>query len=768
MDANQDAIESLLTGSPATLTALQKKIETLTVLTDQGENLNAKFALTSVSDDTSTTTTPFGEALSQKQNNQQNLQTSTPSHRIPSFAMKTPSLDIPTPALTRLNIDSKERSEKFFDTYESLYDAVEVALELPPTHLSETVVQFDDTDFFPIDLDPNSTPVRDGDENFHAAVNAQKAMSPSLISPQIQAMIEAAKCEGFEKAKQQLHQEITERVQMEAQKQLEECGAAWIKKHEEEVDRLQSQMNEMVEKHKTHLEQEFTSKMQSNAQNDASARDLIDKHEAKVNDLQKVINAMKDNSETEHIVFNGRILELESEVCNTKNDIQVARDDLTAADDRLKFLIDHENQKEIDLKKTNDEQLNFLNAELERCKIDAAEQMAEKGVLMSQINTGNQGHNDALIIERKAFQEKINQLEELLSRSREMHAAASADIAIKHAKGLENIKITCEEEVLSLANTWDQVKDKLRSDVEVLERRLSSVASANSKEIDKIKALHDVEVQVLNSDHEIHCGHLRDELALERAEALNRLKESSSREKDLMEKVSQLETETEQARVNSQLREQELSKEHAAEIDELISQLDLVEAESKKESTTLEATMKQKDAIVAALGTQLAEATSKINELEAEHQKLVDMLSTAKGEAHLAEIKFVALVSDMERSKMEHNNDMEEEKQKRNEACEKVRSEMIKRAEEQFAKANVEYLRVKAELEAAVNKIGRIERELRVVSTKFDAIKKEQATKEISMVAELAQAKAGEFFLRECLRVNNRLLILSSYATLSS
>ena len=764
MDANQDAIESLLTGSPATLTALQRKIELLSVLTDQREHLNAKFTMTTLSDDTSTTTTT-SEALSLKQDSQQYLQPATPSQRIPSLAMKTPGLDIPTPVHARLNFDRAERLEKFFDTYESLYDGVEVALELPPTHSKGPVDYFHDTDYVPVDLGTNFTPVQAGKENFHAVTNVQKIMSRSLISPQIQAMIDAAKNEGFEQAKQQLEQKITERVQREAQKKLEEHGAAWIKEHEQEVEKLHSQMSEMVEMRNA---QELISKTQSNTLSEFSTHDLIDKHDAIVNDLQKDIIAMKVGSETDHKFFTGRILDLEREVFSTNRDVQIARDDLRARDDCLKTLIEDENKKQTDLIKTYDDQIYFLNSEVERFKIVDVEKNAEVEALMSQITTGNQSHSEALISERKGFQEKIDQLEELLSRSREMNKAAQANIEIEHAKQLEMAKMTGEEALRSLSTTCDQEKERWCSEIKILELRLSSLASAHSKEIDKIKVSHDVEVNVLNSDQEKRFEDLQDVLKLERNEALNRLRESSSREKHLIEKVSQLETDTEQARMNSQLREQELSKEHATEIDELISQLDLVEAESKKESNILEATMKQKDAIVAALGTQLAEASSRINKLDADHQTVVDTLTAAKCQAHQTEIKCATLVTEIERLKMENTNAMEQEKQKRNEACEKVRAEMITRAEEQFAKANVEYLRVKTEFEATVTKLGRIERELRVLSTKFEATKKEQATKEITMAAELAQSKAGEYFSSRLPSFNIRHFILSSHAALSS
>lgn len=828
------------------------------------------------------------------------LQLSTPTRQKRSFAMKTPGCAIPTPA-PKIHIDRQKTSDKILDTSDG---GVKVVTEFHPTDSSEalagnTYSSVDDIDFLPNDFGVPFTPERANKENFHFSNSVQKSNSPVLSSAQIQAKID----EAVDAAKkiwaqetQRLEEEITERVQKEAHEQLEEHGAAWSTEHEEEVARLQSQMDTIVEKRKAELELAFSEKFERRVEdidnNYASKiQRLIFEHASKVENHEKVLDQVKDTSETRICLLKDRVLELEMELTNTTEESERSILELKATVDRLKTQVDettdliqaehaitiktmienhaqdcnrlhlgydqaveaaksawgqehslklseemdrlhsehkealahvvdlhtceseqlrnditshlhsieklkdeiniskakhveeiHQIQKEneslqkeltertkssiemehdilklkteiddllskeaqnqVDLHTKYEAQISQLQAELKTTVgIYSSEHQAEMESLMAQRATEKEAQTMAFESEKKAFEERITNLEESLARSSAMHANAVAEMEKTHATKVEQITIALEEERSSQARQLQQ-KDELASKIQLLEVALSSLTTEQARQIADIKASHASEINEMTLQRQRQLDDLRVEMERRMAETLSHLSEVATREKALLEKVSTLEAEVGQAQGDVQRRVQELRKEHSSEIDELISQLDLVEAENKKEFTLLENKMKQKDAIIAALGTQLAEATSRRNEQDAEHQNTIEALQAAKDEAHLAKLQCATFEANLERSKVDYKKAIEDEKRKRQEAREEVRAEMIHAAEEQFAKANVEYLRVKSEFESTLLKLGKIEREFKVVCVELETAKKECATKEVEMTAELAQTRA--------------------------
>lgn len=893
MDPNLEAIESLLTGSPIRIESSQKNTPTAgRSFTDQVQELNFMRGVTmSEEREKSSWEWPPG----------QKLQLSTPSRQKLSFAMKTPGYAIPTPA-PKLHIDRQKTSEMILDTSDG---GEEEAMELHPTDSFEALAgntdsSFDDSDFLPADFGVPFTPARANKENFQLAKSAQKSNSPVLSSAQIQAKIDeavdVAKKLWLAQETQRLEEEITERVQKEAHEQLEKHGAAWSAEHEEEVARLQSQMDAIVEKRKAQLELEFAEKLERKAQSidngyASKIQGLICEHASQMENHQKVLDQVKDTSETRTFFLKDRVLELELELTNTTEESERTIQELKATVDRLRSsvyettdlmeaehaalvrkmienhaedcnrlhlgndqaveaaksvweqghslklseemirlqsehkdalanivdlhtceieqlrndvtnhlysidklrdemnvakadyteeihqmkkeneslqkelaertkasiemehdilklqteiddLLSKEAQNQVDLNTTYEAQISRLQAELKTTRdVSSSEHKAEIESLMAQRATEKEAQTMAFESEKKAFEDRLANLEESLLRSSAMQATAVAEIENKHAQKLEQITIALEEERSSLAIQLQQ-KDELASKIQLLEVALSSLTTEQAGQIAHIKACHDSELNAIDLEREKQLDDLRVQLERRMAETLSHLSDVAAREKTLLDKVSQLEAEADQAQGDVQRRVQELRKEHSSEIDELISQLDLVEAENKKEFTVLENKMKQKDAIIAALGTQLAEATSRSNELDAEHQNAIEALQAAKEEAHLAKLQCATFAANLERSKIEYKKAIEDEKRKRQDAREEVRAGMILAAEEQFAKANMEYLRLKSEFESTLSKLGKTEREFKVVSVELEAAKKEHITKEVEMTAELAQARA--------------------------
>jgi chromosome segregation ATPase len=188
---------------------------------------------------------------------------------------------------------------------------------------------------------------------------------------------------------------------------------------------------------------------------------------------------------------------------------------------------------------------------------------------------------------------------------------------------------------------------------------------------------------------------------------------------------------------------QKVRDEHTAEIDEMLEQLDIVEAEHNTKYTKLNDAVKQKEAIVSALGAQLAEATAKMTALQAEKEQDLADLAMAREEAELARAASDSLKKSLDRLRDDHKKALEEEAQRRQELCQTVKKGMILAAEEQFGKANEHYVNLKHEYDAIKEKLNKVELELKTSKRDLDRSRKEEASREVEMRAEIARLKAS-------------------------
>jgi len=184
-------------------------------------------------------------------------------------------------------------------------------------------------------------------------------------------------------------------------------------------------------------------------------------------------------------------------------------------------------------------------------------------------------------------------------------------------------------------------------------------------------------------------------------------------------------------------------QEHAKEIEEIMAQLDLVEAEHKQRHHDV---LTHKDAVIAALGVQLAEARSKKEELESKQGTQIQQLQALTKELDLARKEAETRVESMEALKTEHKKALDAEKKKRLVACEQARNDTIAEAEKQFNEANAHYLKLKKEYESCVAKVGKLEKELKAVRRELETTRTDVASREAEWTADLAQEKAGMCF----------------------
>ena len=180
----------------------------------------------------------------------------------------------------------------------------------------------------------------------------------------------------------------------------------------------------------------------------------------------------------------------------------------------------------------------------------------------------------------------------------------------------------------------------------------------------------------------------------------------------------------------------EVRDQHSTEIDDLLSQLDVVEAEHKEKFDAKAESVKQKEAIIAALGAQLAEATTRTNEIEEEREQDFALIDAAREDARQAEAETQSLRLSLERLRRDHELALEDERQKREDSCQQAREEMIAAAQAQFDQANEHYVKLKHEYDSTATKLSQMERDLKFSRKEMENYKQKQASRE-------AETRAG-------------------------
>jgi hypothetical protein len=375
--------------------------------------------------------------------------------------------------------------------------------------------------------------------------------------------------------------------------------------------------------------------------------------------------------------------------------------------------------------KAHAEEMEIVRKEIEEAhKMDLEKQQDEFHDCMEK---ERQAALSIASVEKLLLDAKIETLETSLFSEREAHDQGKK----VHAEEIEivrNEKEDLEKEFLELKDSLEAERKEWKTS---LESNQEEMQSRYENKIQKLEEL--LEKQ-------------RQDFDKEKNEIMVMQRDASTKENELSEKLVALEAQAHTDKEEYAKGLQQVRDEHTAEIDEMLAQLDLVEAEHNQKYEAKLESIKQKEAIIAALGAQLAEAAAKTIALEDERQQGIASAEAARGEAEIARTASRSLQMSLDQLRDDHRKELEKERRKRDEACQQVKEEMITAAEEQFGKANEHYVKLKHEYDSTIMKVGRIERELKSSKRELDSCKKEQTAREVETRAELAQLKAGEYF----------------------
>lgn len=716
------------------------------------------------------------------------LEQATPQKKPEMFrAMKTPGPSIPTP----MHPSGKGEGKSDDAEDDEGEKAVKFSLSPPPIPPSNAVT-FDDAAFLPDDYIPVENDQNSDKENNNNTKTLQSPETKVFTVAEVQAKIaealQTAQAQWNETTKRELEEEYkaeVSKLKRETEEEVEEIGNQWTSEHQSEIEEVKKSLREEFSRERQELVEKHEAELQArNNEGGAQSEGLTKELEG----LKQKMKAREEEVNQEKTELSRRISQLEEETFQLHEEHARRLEDTEAGHKKAIENIMDESNSAIETETGKMEQMAASHAaELEKMTA-AAETLAER--LQLELSAEQHARQEDLrkakedtekLVEaernkvKEEFEQRLNSLSEVLSSEFEEMAALRSKLEETqelHAKELQESKDLLErtkrtfmeekEEVVSRiqdefnaeiqkiagANQHSadgsaeavKIVENLTEKIRKLEEEGSAFAATSENEKHELIVRHQQEMEDLKTAHEAERRKNEEDMEALRASTAGQ----RNREEVLEAKVVSLENTLAERQGEADRRVKEVRDSHASQIDEMLLQLDLVEAEHQERCKELESGLQQKEAIIAALGTQLAEATKRSRELDAERERHIKEIQTAQEQSQAAREAVLSLEETLGHQKKDHAKQMGEERKLRDLACDRVREEMIASAKEQFADANQHYMNLKHEYDSCFAKLTGLERESKAKRKELEKLRKEQDAREVEMTAELAQAKAGE------------------------
>ncbi|GMH93450.1 hypothetical protein TrVE_jg491 [Triparma verrucosa] len=181
--------------------------------------------------------------------------------------------------------------------------------------------------------------------------------------------------------------------------------------------------------------------------------------------------------------------------------------------------------------------------------------------------------------------------------------------------------------------------------------------------------------------------------------------------------------------------------ENDAVLEELLQKLDQFELSHNSKLLELQKKCNEKEAVVGALAPQLAEANNRNEELDKKVKGLEEEVGTLKDRIEEKETLASEQTDQINQLKKAHEAEVTVLKDKRVKAVEKMRFEMTKSAESQFAAANQHYHKLKEDFNLKVEECKKNEKSLESLKAKAVQSQKKAAAQEETHTATITQLK---------------------------
>jgi hypothetical protein len=471
---------------------------------------------------------------------------------------------------------------------------------------------------------------------------------------------------------------------------------------------------------------------------------------------------------------------IEIAVKHATKDVKEKVHSLTEENDRIRQESVQMTTTEIDqltaqveeMKKRHDDEVVQLTEEsasrIQQAQIESEKQLEEIKHGLTKLHEEEMAASQRIIEELRLQHE--DEIEIVKSKAKE-----EAEIEVSHLQDtIRQIKVEFENEKIELIQTTSK-------DIEELEEQMKAMNQRNDEEVQRIRSEANGENQSLREQVGIFqkeldakvAGSYTEEFVTEMkskfeddlmdvkskaknevdnlrltlestiAERSEAVSNATKLQAQLTEIQGRLAAQSKQDKSDSERLLRELQQEHAKESDELLEQLDLVEAEHNERYHKLQLVVKEKDTVISAMGSQLADSESKyagtskkLNLLSQEVEALKILLQEATADVEASRQEIMKLSED-------HLLAMKNEAVLREKACEEAREEMIQRAEKQFEERQEMYKTLKNQFNNSTSKISVLERDLRFAKKETEELKKRQEGREADLRDELAQSKAA-------------------------
>lgn len=453
-------------------------------------------------------------------------------------------------------------------------------------------------------------------------------------------------------------------------------------------DEIQSlkEENEAIQQKKQDIGEKMAEEMKNHME------DLKRSHEEEVRKLREMLEKQTRSAEEKQETMKA---EFETNVTEMKMNHEQKMNSLTQ---EMSELRSNQND-ELSRAKTNaDKEIDSIRNELDRIRTDFEDEKlelqeqkaAECKALEDQIKSMSELHKEELELTAAESLEQIDSLKEQISK-------LEADLLAKASEGLtkgdfEQMKSGLEDDL-----------QKAKAEQDRLLVQLKSLQEAKDAEAEKSNSL---ESQIL-------------EIKSESAAAIEKVKSDYDRQIH------------------------EVKSEHASESDELLTQLDLIEAEAAQRFQSAQENLNEKDAVITALGSQLAVSEAKVASTSQQYEALKKEIDSLRNDLLVVTASNESSEKEIAKLIQQHEKEIEEQVALRESACNEAREEMIALAEGQLAERNQYYQALKKELDNSQSKTAVLERDLRFTKKELDEIGKRHDAREADLRDELAQCKAS-------------------------
>jgi hypothetical protein len=512
-------------------------------------------------------------------------------------------------------------------------------------------------------------------------------------------------------------------------------------------------------------------------EHDRTIQELKNKSGAEIQRLRKEM-ARKEEDQT------ARELELDQAISETRS---FEKEELLETIDKLKQQLASEKsgavlvnirvaniEKELEAsKRMHEEAMRKLQdasqAEIRRLKRELDGRLAAPVMAM-------EGHVDSEEIRQlkqqleKEQREKERMIQELRSQHEELISAAESKFAEEqrtHLEAQKELQKQLEEKTTMLKKEAEEqlaaVKGKREQEQSTRHHELETLRQHHQLEIEAVRKESAEQIAKLKLEQNSDDGHLRATLERQHAEQLceqqrefcekldSLQREYQQKEDRLLDelKVVAQKTSGDETKLLNQIASlksrnqqyerqiQELEDSHTKELDDLLGQLDLVEAEHKDMLDEREKAVVEKITVISALGSQLAESQKRLKDTEQLAQESLEKVNSL-------EEKLKSSKSELQMLKETHKKYVANADKLREKACEEAREEMITRAETQFKQANEHYVKLRKQYDVSQKKVAKLESEVKDLKRMLGTAAKEKESCEIDLKAELAKLKASQ------------------------